>query len=92
MDQETKGIETYVKDQDQEPTSNILFGFFQKMMALSWYKNDKNYNLYLFGLWMFFASILYSISFGMKSSQAIFVMYCCNIWVVMLAFLFLFIV
>lgn len=78
---------------DQESNSNIFFGFFQKIMALSWYKNDKNYNYYLFALWIIFASILYSIiSFAVKSSQNVFVLYCCNIWIVVLAFLFLLIV
>jgi len=84
---------TYSIAQDQESISTIFFGFFQKIMALSWYKNDKNYNYYLFALWIIFASVLYSvITFAVKSSQTVFVLYCCNIWIVVLAFLFLLIV
>jgi hypothetical protein len=89
MDSETN---IYLIDQDQESFLTIFFGFFQKIMALSWYKNDKKYNIYLFALWMIFASILYFISFGINSSRAVFVWYCCNIWIVVLAFLFLLIV
>jgi hypothetical protein len=83
-----EGIKTFLKDNEPN-TTNVLLDFMQNFMALNWYKNSKNYNMYLFALWIFFASILYSISFGIKSSQTIFVIYCCNIWLVMLAFLFL---
>ena len=61
---------------DQESNSTNFFGFFQKILALSSYKNDKNYNYYLFALWIIFASILYSIiTFAVKSSQTVFVLY-----------------
>jgi hypothetical protein len=83
-----EGIKTFLKDNEPNST-NVLLDFMQNFMALNWYKNSKNYNMYLFVLWIIFASILYSISFGIKSSQTIFVIYCCNIWLVMLAFLFL---
>jgi hypothetical protein len=63
-----------------------------KILLIDFLKDSSSYHFFLFLLWLAFAGVIYSFSFGRKSSQTVFVIYCCNVWFIALAFLFLFIV
>jgi len=76
--------------------TNVFFKSMQmianKLLLIDFLKDNSGYRFYLFLLWLGFAGVIYSITLGLKSSQTIFVMYCCNVWFISLAVLFLFIV
>jgi hypothetical protein len=76
--------------------SNIFFNSMEKIankiLLIDFLKDSSGYRFYLFLLWMGFAYALNIITAGFKTSQTLFVMYCCNVWFISLAFMFLFIV
>ncbi len=76
--------------------TNVFFKSMQmianKLFLIDFLKDSSGYKFYLFLLWLGFAGVIYSITLGLKSSQTVFVMYCCNVWFIALAVLFLFIV
>ena len=76
--------------------TNIFFNSMEKIankiLLIDFLKDSSGYRFYLFLLWMAFAYALNVITAGFKTSQTLFVMYCCNVWFIALAFMFLFIV
>ena len=67
-----------------------FLGIIGKTIMLDFLSSKPNYSFILFSSWMIIAGLLYLITFNIKSSQTIFTLYCCNIWIVLLAILFLF--
>ena len=67
-----------------------FLGIIGKAIMLDFLSSNPNYSFILFSVWMIIAGLLYFITFNIKSSQTIFTIYCCNVWIVLLAFLFLF--
>ena len=41
-------------------------------------------------LWMVFSVGIYTISFGIEASHVVFTIYCCSVWVLAIAIIFLF--
>ena len=48
------------------------------------------YNIWVSLLWMFFSVGIYTISFGIEASHVVFTIYCCSVWVLAIAIIFLF--
>lgn len=48
------------------------------------------YNIWVSLLWMFFSVGIYTISFGIEASHVVFTIYCCSVWLLALAMIFLF--
>jgi hypothetical protein len=69
-----------------EQSASIL----ENIVMLDFWKNDSGYGLYLSIWWMIIVALLYFATFNIKSTQTIFTIYCCNVWIVLLAILFLF--
>lgn len=67
-----------------------FLGIIGKTIMLDFLSSKPNYSFILFSWWIVIAGLLYFITFNIKSSQTIFTLYCCNIWIVLLAILFLF--
>jgi pheromone shutdown protein TraB len=61
-----------------------------KTIMLDFLSSKPNYSVILFLWWIVIAGLLYFATFNIKSSQTIFTIYCCNVWIVLLAILFLF--
>lgn len=53
-------------------------------------KSSLMYNIWVSLLWMFFSVGIYSISFGIQASHVVFTIYCCSVWLMALAIIFLF--
>ena len=70
-------------------TTDFL-GIIGKTIMLDFLSSNPNYSFILFLWWIVIAGLLYFITFNIKSSQTIFTIYCCNVWIVLLAILFLF--
>ena len=70
-------------------TTDFL-GIIGKTIMLDFLSSKPNYSFILFLWWIVIAGLLYFITFNIKSSQTIFTIYCCNVWIVLLAILFLF--
>jgi len=94
---EELGKEEFGKEELGEITyakSTVLhtdfLGIIGKAIMLDFLSSNPNYSFILFSVWMIIAGLLYFITFNIKSSQTIFIIYCCNVWIVLLAFLFLF--
>ena len=51
--------------------------------------NNTKYRYLLFGLWLAYALIVFSTVSDLPYNQTKFTIYCCSIWFVLLAFLFL---
>jgi hypothetical protein len=88
------GVKAHAENVDLK--SNIFFKSMEKIankiLLIDFLKDSSGYRFYLFLLWMGFAYALNVITLGFKTSQTLFVMYCCNVWFIALAFMFLFIV
>jgi hypothetical protein len=61
-----------------------------KIFMLDFWKNESRYELYLSIWWIIIVVLLYFATFNINSSQTIFTIYCCNVWIFLLAILFLF--
>jgi hypothetical protein len=68
---------------------SIVGNYVNKILFLEFLKDSSSYGFYLFILWILFAGIIYAITFGIKSSQMVYTLYCCDVWIFLLAFLFL---
>jgi hypothetical protein len=53
-------------------------------------KSSLIYNILVSLLWMFFSVGIYTISFGIQASHVVFTIYCCSVWLMALAIIFLF--
>ena len=53
-------------------------------------KSSSLYNIWVSLLWMFFSVGIYTISFGIEASHVVFTIYCCSVWLLALAMIFLF--
>ncbi|NBQ17163.1 hypothetical protein EBU24_02515 [bacterium] len=53
-------------------------------------KSSLMYNILVALLWMFFSVGIYTISFGIQASHVVFTIYCCSVWLMALAIIFLF--
>ena len=67
-----------------------FLGIIGKTIMLDFLSSKPNYSFILFSWWIVIAGLLYFITFNIKSSHTIFTIYCCNVWIVLLAILFLF--
>lgn len=67
-----------------------FLGIIGKTIMLDFLSSKPNYSFILFSWWIVIAGLLYFITFNIKSSRTIFTIYCCNVWIVLLAILFLF--
>ena len=67
-----------------------FLGIIGKTIMLDFLSSNPNYSVFLFLWWIVIAGLLYFATFNIKSSQTIFTIYCCNVWIVLLAILFLF--
>lgn len=81
--------------------ANIILMSLQKISGsvflLDFLANSPGYKIYLFLLWFGFAAAIYSISFAKDEknkkipSQTIFLLQCSAVWILLIAFSFLFI-
>ena len=53
-------------------------------------KSSSLYNIWISLLWMFFSVGIYTISFGIEASHVVFTIYCCSVWLMAIAIIFLF--
>ena len=53
-------------------------------------KSSSMYNILVSLLWMFFSVGIYTISFGIEASHVVFTIYCCSVWLLAIAIIFLF--
>lgn len=53
-------------------------------------KSGSMYNIWVSLLWMFFSVGIYSISIGIQASHVVFTIYCCSVWLLAIAIIFLF--
>ena len=80
---------------------NVILITLQKISGsvflLDFLANYPRYKFFLFLLWVVFAAAIYSISFAKDEknkkipSQTIFLLQCCAVWILLIAFSFLFI-
>ncbi len=68
-----------------------------KVFLLDFLANHPKYKYFLFALWVVFAGLIYSISFAKDNknkkikSQHVFLLQCSAVWILLLAFSFLFV-
>ena len=88
----TKDIRIKPEPEDEEP--NMFFNFLQlfgnKVLLLSSLNNSSGYKYYLFMLWSAFAIAIYLIAKNVKSTETAFLLYSCDVWIISLAILLLF--
>ena len=88
------GTEATAKSTVTEPSSwtkillQIAF-FIPNLLFLNSLKENSMYNIWLFLLWTCIGIIIYTTTFGIDASQTIFTLYCCSVWIIALAIIFL---
>jgi hypothetical protein len=94
VEKEAEGKEPEERGEISYAKSTLLhtdfLGIIGKTIMLDFLSSKPNYSFILFSWWIVIAGLLYFATFNIKSSRTIFTIYCCNVWIVLLAILFLF--
>jgi len=68
---------------------NTLVIYFAKIMFVGFdIENKTMHNWALFFVWIIIAGVIFGVSSGISNTNITFIMYCCAIWVIVLAVLF----
>ena len=90
-----KALETTVDEYKPPKSPEILPKILSRITNLLFLnydsiKSSSMYNILVALLWMVFSVGIYSISFGIEASHVVFTIYCCSVWLMALAIIFLF--
>ena len=90
-----KALETTVDEYKPPKSPEILPKILSRITNLLFLnydsiKSSSLYNIWVSLLWMFFSVGIYSISIGIQASHVVFTIYCCSVWVLAIAIIFLF--
>lgn len=90
-----KALETTVDEYKPPKSPEILPKILSRITNLLFLNYDSikispMYNIWVSLLWMFFSVGIYTISFGIEASHVVFTIYCCSVWVLAIAIIFLF--